>query len=201
MHGAGLVGGAGRALALASARTGAREKVQGRSPRGFVARRNSNGLFSHSGIFFPIAPVDFQSIRGRGGEGRGAGSELFSDFFFSRVWGAGRGGGGTPKPEARVARFLVGMFRNRFFEAGVDAKVSPRVAKGRQSVTEGGGDEKVSPLFFKLLIFFISAGKCRSESATGLAGARGDDGGRRRDLEKHCGRTLFSILSMDRLID
>ena len=60
----------------------------------------------------------------------------------------------TPKPEAQVARFLVGMFRNRFFEAGVDAKVSPRVAKGRQSVTEGGGDEKVSPSFFKLLIFF-----------------------------------------------
>jgi hypothetical protein len=58
------------------------------------------------------------------------------------------------------------MFRNRFFEAGVDAKVSPRVAKGRQSVTEG--DEKVSPSFFKLLIFLISAGKCQSESATGL---------------------------------
>jgi hypothetical protein len=38
---------------------------------------------------------------------------------------------------------------------------------------------------------------------TGLAGARGDDGddgGGGGDLEKHCGRTLFSIVSMDRLI-
>jgi hypothetical protein len=61
--------------------------------------------------------------------------------------GGGEGGGGTPKPEARVARFLVGMFRNRFFEAGVDAKVSPRVAKGRQSVTEGGGGGRKSVTF------------------------------------------------------
>ena len=192
MHGAGLVGGAGRALALASARTGAREKVQGHSPRGFVARRNSNGLFSQIGKFFPIAPVDFQSIGG--GEGGGFGT-FFGIFFFSRFLGAGRGEG---DPE-HLVRFLVGMFRNRFFEAGVDAKVSPRVAKGRQSVTEG--DEKVSPSFFKLLIFLISAGKCQSESATGLAGARGDDGndGGGGDLEKHCGRTRFRFIA--RLID
>jgi hypothetical protein len=45
----------------------------------------------------------------------------------------------TPKPEARVARFPVGMFRNRFFEAGVDAKVSPKVSLD-QAI-----DEKVSP--------------------------------------------------------
>ena len=90
MHGAGLVGGAGRALALASARTGAREKVQGRSPRGFVARRNSNGLFSHSVIFFPIAPVDFQSIGG--GEGGGFGTFFFGFFFFAS-FGGGEGGG------------------------------------------------------------------------------------------------------------
>jgi hypothetical protein len=37
----------------------------------------------------------------------------------------------TPKPEAQVARFLVGMFRNRFLEAGVNAKVSPKVTKCR----------------------------------------------------------------------
>ena len=135
-------------LALASARTGAREKVQGHRevlwPAGTLSV--SSGNFSDSPIFFPIAPVDFQSIGG--GEGRGAGSELFSEFFFFFAsLGGGEGGrGGTPKPEARVARFLVGMFRNRFFEAGVDAKVSPKVAKGRQSVNEG--DEKVSPSFF-----------------------------------------------------
>ena len=45
----------------------------------------------------------------------------------------------TPKPEAQVARFLVGMFRNRFFEAGVDAKVSPKV------LLDQAIDEKVSP--------------------------------------------------------
>ena len=157
MHGAGLVGGAGRALALSSARTGAREKVQGRSPRGFVACRNSFGDFVKLfGLFdiFSDRSRRFPINRGRGGgRVRNFFSEIF--FFFASLGGGGEGGGGTPKPEARVARFLVGMFRNRFFEAGVDAKVSPRVAKGRQSVTEGGGgDEKVSPSFFKLLIFF-----------------------------------------------
>ena len=45
----------------------------------------------------------------------------------------------TPKPEAQVARFLVGMFRNRFLEALVDAKVSPKVSLD-QSI-----DEKMSP--------------------------------------------------------
>ncbi len=72
MHGAGLVGGAGRALALASARTGAREKVQGLRevlwPAGTLSVTSGN--FSDSSIFFPIAPVDFQSIGG-GGEGFG----------------------------------------------------------------------------------------------------------------------------------
>ena len=47
-----------------------------------------------------------------------------------------------PKPEAQVARFLVGMFRNRFFEAGVDAKVSPKV------LLDQAIDEKVSPNFY-----------------------------------------------------
>ena len=59
----------------------------------------------------------------------------------------------TPKPEARVARFLVGMFRNRFLEAGVDAKVSPKVSLD-QAI-----DEKVSPnkeaVFFLSLFFFM----------------------------------------------
>ncbi len=53
--------------------------------------------------------------------------------------GEGRRGRVTPKPEAQVARFLVGMFRNRFLEAGVDTKVSPKVSLD-QSI-----DEKVSP--------------------------------------------------------
>ena len=140
MHGAGLVGGAGRALALASARTGAREKVQFterfRGPpelqRSFQSDRD---IFSDRSRRFPIN-------RGRGG---GRVRNFFRNFFFFASLGGGEGGGGervTPKPEAQVARFLVGMFRNRFLEAGVDAKVSPRVAKGRQSVTEGGGGTK-----------------------------------------------------------
>jgi hypothetical protein len=114
VHGAGLVGGAGRALATARARTGAREKAQGHRevqwPAGTL--EVTLGNFSDSSIFFPIAPVDFQSIGG--GEGRGAGSELFFGifFFFVREFGGRGGEGGTPKPEARVARFLVGMFRN-----------------------------------------------------------------------------------------
>jgi hypothetical protein len=57
----------------------------------------------------------------------------------------------TPKPEARVARFLVGMFQNRFFEAGVNAKVSPKVAKVSPRRRGGEGDEKVSP---SLMIHF-----------------------------------------------
>ena len=94
-----------------------------------MARRNSFGdlgtlfrlldIFSDRSRRFPIN-------RGRGG---GRVRNFFSEiFFFREFWGRG-GGRGTPKPEARVARFLVGMFRNQFFEAGVDAKVSPRVAK------------------------------------------------------------------------
>ena len=54
-------------------------------------------------------------------------------------------GGGDPdwpEPEAQVAWFLVGMFRNRFFEAGVDAKVSPKV------LLDQAIDEKVSPNFY-----------------------------------------------------
>ena len=149
MHGAGLVGGSGRALALASARTGAREKVQGHREvlGGFVARRNSNGLFSQIGKFFPIAPVDFQSIGGRGG---GRVRNFFRNFFFFASFGGGEGGGGPRTPEARVARFLVGMFRNRFFEAGVDAKGSPRVA----TVSPRGGGGRKSVTFIFLTVDF-----------------------------------------------
>jgi hypothetical protein len=96
-------------------------------------------------LFFCRNTGFFLIVVGRGGW-EGAGGRVrnffFGIFFFFASFGGGEGGGGervTPKPEAQVARFLVGMFRNRFFEAGVDAKVSPRVAKGRQSVTEAGG--------------------------------------------------------------
>ena len=102
----------------------------------------TSGNFGDESRFFPIAPVDFQSIGG--GEGGGFGT-FFGIFFFFASWGGGEGGGGqrgTPKPEARVARFLVGMFRNRFFEAGVDAKVSPKV------LLDQAIDEKVSPNFY-----------------------------------------------------
>ena len=46
----------------------------------------------------------------------------------------------------------------------------------------------------------VSVDQSPTDRLAGARGDDGDDGGRRRDLEKHCGRTLFSILSMDRLI-
>ena len=102
MHGAGLVGGAGRALALASARTGAREKAQGHRevlwPAGTLSVTSGNFLdptdiFSDRSRRFPIN-------RGRGG---GRVRNFFSEiFFFSRVGGgAGRGGGVRGDPETR----------------------------------------------------------------------------------------------------
>ncbi len=55
-----------------------------------------------------------------------------------------------PKPEAQVARFLVGMFRYQFLEAGDDAKVSPKKVSPK----------KVSPnkeaVFFLIDIFFLN---------------------------------------------
>ena len=156
-----------------------------------------------------LDPIDIFSDRSRRfpiNRGRGGGRvrNFFRNFFFFREFG-GRGGGrgGRGDPETRGTSCAIpswnvpkSIFRSRSRRKSV--------TEGRQSVTEGGGgDEKVSPSFFKLLIFFVSAGKCPSESATGLAGARGDDGddgGGGGDLEKHCGRTLFSIVSMDRLI-
>ena len=121
-------------------RTGAREKVQGRSPRGFVACRNYFGDFGKLfGLFdiFSDRSRRFPINRGRGG---GRVRNFFSEiFFFRHFWGRG-GGRVTPKPEARVARFLLGMFRNRFFEAGVETeKVSPKV------LLDQAIDEKVSP--------------------------------------------------------
>ena len=113
--------GAGRVLAIASAWSGTREKAQGRltSLRGFVACRNS---FSEFGKLFRLLDIfsdrsrRFPINRGRGG---GRVRNFFSEFFFFASFGGGEGGGGervTPKPEAQVARFLVGMFRNRFLE-------------------------------------------------------------------------------------
>ncbi len=139
VHGAGLVGGAGRALARARARTGAREKAQGHRevlwPAGTLSV-TSGKLFRRLDIFSDRSPR-FPINRGRGG---GRVRNFFRNFFFFReFWG----GGGWPRtPEARVARFLVGMFRNRFFEAGVDARVSPIVSLD-QAI-----DEKVSPNFY-----------------------------------------------------
>ena len=120
-----------------------------------MARRNS---FGDLGKLFRL--LDIFSDRSRRfpinrGEGRGAGGRVrnffFGIFFFRDFWGRG-GGRVTPKPEARVARFLVGMFRNRFFEAGVDAKVSPKVSLD-QAI-----DEKVSPnnIILNLKKFFES---------------------------------------------
>ncbi len=86
-HGAGLVGGAGRVLAIASARNGAPfawEKAQGHREVPWPAGTLSVSA-SLSGKFFPIAPLDFQSI---GGGGR---VEIFSEFFFLVIFGGGEG--------------------------------------------------------------------------------------------------------------
>ena len=94
MHGAGLVGGAGRALATASARTGAREKVQGHRevpwPAGTL--EVTSGHFSDPGDIFSDRSRRFPIDRGRGGGRGGEGSELF--FFFLAIFGGGEGGGG-----------------------------------------------------------------------------------------------------------
>ncbi len=50
----------------------------------------------------------------------------------------------TPKPEAQVARFLVGMFRNRFLEARIDAKVSPKIVSPNKEA-----------VLFLIVIFFL----------------------------------------------
>ncbi len=95
------------------------------------------GHFSDSSIFFPIAPVDFQSIRG-GGEGRGEGSELFfRNFFFSRFLGAGTGEG---DPETRGTSCAIpswnvpkSIFRNRS-----RCKSVTKSRSRRKSVTKSG---------------------------------------------------------------
>ena len=54
----------------------------------------------------------------------------------------------NPEPEAQVAQFLVGMFRNRFLEAGVDAKVSPKIVSPNKEAV------------FFWSIFFFENGIC-----------------------------------------
>jgi hypothetical protein len=122
VHGAGLVGGPA---------PGRKFKVTGRfrgPPELQWSFHSLRDIFSDRSRQFPIN-------RGGGGRVRNFFFGIF--FFFNEVWGRGGGRGGrvTPKPEAQVARFLVGMFRNRFLEAGVDAKVS----------LDQAIDEKVSP--------------------------------------------------------
>ena len=131
MHGAGLVGGPA---------PGRKFKAVHREvewPAGTLSVTWGN--FSDFSLFFFDRSRRFPINRGRGG---GRVRNFFRNFFFFASLGGGEGGGGTPKPEARVARFLVGMFRNRFFEAGVDAKVSPKV------LLDQAIDEKVSPNFY-----------------------------------------------------
>ena len=136
VHGAGLVGGPapGRKFRVTERFRGPPELQ-----RSFLSLRD---IFSDRSRRFPIN-------RGRGG---GRVRNFFWNFFFFASLGGGEGGGGTPKPEAQVARFLVGMFRNRFFEAGVDAKVSPIVSLD-QAI-----DEKVSPNFY--IFKLTEAKKC-----------------------------------------
>ena len=81
------------------------------------------GHFSDSSPFFPIAPVDFQSIGG--GEGGGFGT-FFRNFFFSRGLGAGRGEG---DPETRGTSCAIPTWNvpKSIFGGGETEKVSPNV--------------------------------------------------------------------------
>jgi hypothetical protein len=90
-----------------------------------VARRNSNGLFTHEKIFFPIAPVDFQSIGGRGG-GRGGEFGTFF-FFFCEVWGRGGGRGGDPETRGTSCAIPSWNVPKSIFGGGETEKVSPNV--------------------------------------------------------------------------
>ena len=99
-----------------------RQRVRGPAPgRKFKVTERFSGPPELKRSF--QSPTDIFSDRSRrfpinrgGGEGGGGfGTFFFRIFFFFReVWGRGGGRGerGTPKPEAQVARFLVGMFRN-----------------------------------------------------------------------------------------
>jgi hypothetical protein len=143
VHGAGLVGGAGRALATASARTGAREKVQGHREVSWPA--GTPTVFSVTRqYFFPIAPVDFQSIGGGRGGGRVRTFFFLEFFFFSRGLGAGRGKGGEGDPETRGTSCAIPSWNvpKSIFGEGEMEKVSPKVSLD-QSI-----DEKVSPNFY-----------------------------------------------------
>jgi hypothetical protein len=149
VHGAGLAGGAGRALAIASARTGAREKVQGHRevlwPAGTLSVASGN--FSDSSLFFFDRSRRFPINRGRGG---GAGGRVRNFFFFFFAILGGRGGGrGTPNTRGTSCAIPSWNVPKSIFRSRSQRK---SVTKGRQRSPKchrrGGGTKKcVSPHF------------------------------------------------------
>ncbi len=128
MHGAGLGGGAGRALATASARNGAREKAQGHPtvlwPAGTPQVTSVSSVLSRE--FFPIAPVDFQSIGGEGGGAEGD-PETRGTSCAIPSWNVPKsifGGNETEKVSPKV-----------LLDQAIEEKVSPKVSLD-QSINE-----------------------------------------------------------------
>ncbi len=95
--------GAGRALAIASARTDAREKAQGRltSLYSTVACRNSKSDFESVWEIFSDRSRRFPINRGGKGGGGGVRNFFLWNFFFFAILGAGRGEGGEGDPKTR----------------------------------------------------------------------------------------------------
>ena len=127
MHGAGLVGGPA---------PGRKFKAVHREvewPAGTLSVTWGN--FLDSLIFFPIAPVDFQSIGG--GEGGGFGTFFSEFFFFSPFLGAGRGEG---DPETRGTSCAIPSWNvpKSIFRSRSRRKSVTKCDRSIKSVTERG---------------------------------------------------------------
>ena len=102
----------------------------------------SSGNFSDFSRFFPIAPVDFQSIGG--GEGGWFGTFFRNFFFFHDFWGRGGGRGGEGNPETRGTSCAIPSWNvpKSIFGGGETEKVSPKVSLD-QAIDEKGSPNNI----------------------------------------------------------